>query len=50
MAIQNTRVDVFRKNKKIKTIYVGGETMDQLGTFMMLKDAKEPYIVSPFAQ
>ena len=45
MGIQNTRVDFYAKKKKIKTIYIGGETADQLGTFMMLKDAKEPYIV-----
>ena len=45
MGIQNTRVDFFVKKKKIKTLYIGGETADQLGTFMMLKDAKEPYIV-----
>lgn len=45
MAIQNTEVNVFQKNKKIKTIYVGGETPDQLGTFMMLHGAKEPYVM-----
>lgn len=45
MAIQNTKVDFFKKNKKIKTIYIGGETADQLGTFMMIEGAKEPYIV-----
>ena len=45
MATQNTKVDFFSRNKKIKTIYIGGETADQLGTFMMLEGAKEPYIV-----
>ncbi len=45
MAVQNTRVDIFQKNKKIKTIYIGGETPDQLGTFMMIDGAKEPYVV-----
>ena len=45
MAIQNTKIEIFQKNKKTKTIYVGGETPDQLGTFMMLQGAKEPYIV-----
>ena len=33
MGIQNTRVDFFVKKKKIKTLYIGGETADQLGTF-----------------
>tara|TARA_B100000427_G_C15414877_1_gene553695 strand:- start:233 stop:1045 length:813 start_codon:yes stop_codon:yes gene_type:complete len=45
MAIQNTRVDIFQQQKTTKTIYVGGETMDQLGTFMMLKGATEPYVI-----
>ena len=45
MGIQNTKVDIFSNNKKIKTIYIGGETADQLGTFMMLEGAKEPYVV-----
>tara|TARA_B100000902_G_C27309299_1_gene917397 strand:+ start:1906 stop:2823 length:918 start_codon:yes stop_codon:yes gene_type:complete len=44
MAIQNTKVDIFQNSKKTKTIYVGGETQDQLGTFMMIEGAKEPYI------
>ena len=45
MAIQNTELNIFKKNKKIKTIYIGGETPDQLGTFMMIHGAKEPYIM-----
>ena len=45
MAIQHTKVEVFQNNKKIKTIYVGGETQDQLGTFMMIEGAVEPYIM-----
>ena len=45
MGIQNTKVEIFSNNKKIRTIYIGGETADQLGTFMMLEGAKEPYVV-----
>ncbi len=45
MAIQNTKVVFFQNNKKIKTIYIGGETADQLGTFMMIEGAEEPYVV-----
>ena len=45
MATQNTKVDIFKKNKKIKTIYIAGETPDQLGTYMMIEGAKEPYVV-----
>ena len=45
MGIQNTKVEIFSNNKKIRTIYIGGETADQLGTFMMIEGAKEPYVV-----
>jgi hypothetical protein len=45
MGIQNTKVEIFSNSKKIRTIYIGGETADQLGTFMMLEGAKEPYVV-----
>jgi len=45
MAIQNTKVDVFCNGKLEKTYYISGETPDQLGTFMMLKNAIEPYIM-----
>ncbi len=46
MAIQNTKVEIFQNSKKTKTIYIGGETQDQLGTFMMIEGAKEPYITN----
>mgnify|MGYP001319369224 CR=1 FL=1 len=45
MAIQHTKVEIFQNDKKMKTIYVGGETQDQLGTFMMIEGAVEPYIM-----
>ena len=45
MAIQHTKVEIFQNDKTMKTIYVGGETQDQLGTFMMIEGAVEPYIM-----
>ncbi len=45
MAIQNTKVEITQKNNKVKTIYIGSETPDQLGTYMMIKNAKEPYVI-----
>ena len=45
MAIQNTKVEILQKNNKVKTIYIGGETPDQLGTYMMIHNAKEPYVI-----
>ena len=45
MAIQHVKVDVFENRKLKKRIYIGGETPDQLGTFMMIKGAQEPYVL-----
>lgn len=46
LATRNTKVEVYSKGKRIKTIYVGGPTQDQLGTFMMLEGSSVPFIVS----
>ena len=45
MAIQHTRVEIWTHKKEKHVIYVGGETPDQLGTFMMIEGAVEPYIM-----
>lgn len=45
MGVQNTKVTFYHDKQEIKTIFIGGETADQLGTFMMLEGAKEPYVV-----
>ena len=45
MSIQNTKVTIYGDENELKTIFVGGETADQLGTFMMLEGAKEPYVM-----
>ena len=39
------KLKFFQTTKKLEQFYVGGETADQLGTFMMLEGAKEPYVV-----
>src|SRR5574344_2463225 len=36
---------LFPHDKLSKTIYVGGQTMDNMGTYMLLKGTKEPCIV-----
>ena len=46
MSVQRTKVSIFSREKKIKTIYVGGNTQDQLGTYMILENSSEPYVVS----
>ena len=46
MSIQRTKVSLYSNEKKIKTMYVGGNTQDQLGTYMILENSSEPYVVS----
>jgi len=46
MSVQRTQVSIFSNGKNIKTIYVGGNTQDQLGTYMILNDSSEPYVMS----
>ena len=38
-------VKLFKREKLTKTYYVGSETQDNMGTYMMLKGEKEPCIV-----
>lgn len=45
LATRNTKVEVYNKKKLLKTIYVGGATQDQMGTFMMLEGSSVPFIV-----
>jgi len=45
LATRNTKVEVYRKNKLIRTIYVGGPTQDQMGTYMMLEGSSAPFVV-----
>ena len=45
MAVQNTKVTIYSNNGDMKTLFIGGETADQLGTFMMIDGAKEPYVI-----
>jgi hypothetical protein len=45
LATRNTKVEVYHKKKLLKTIYVGGPTQDQMGTFMMIEGSSAPFIV-----
>ena len=45
LATRNTKVEVFSGKKLLKTIYVGGPTQDQMGTFMMIEGSSVPFIV-----
>ncbi|MCT4665963.1 MAG: DUF4340 domain-containing protein [Flavobacteriales bacterium] len=45
MVTSAVKVDVYIKNKKLKSIYIGKDTPNQKGTFMMIEGAKEPWAV-----
>jgi len=45
MAAKGTKVEVFQHGKLVKTIYIGGATQDQLGTYMYLKNSSVPFIM-----
>ncbi len=51
IAIQATKVELYEGDKRVKVYYVGGETSDELGTYMILADPetetnyKQPYVV-----
>lgn len=43
MASAGKEVKVYAGNKLIRHFFVGTETMDEMGTYMMLKNGKNPY-------
>jgi len=45
LATRNTKVEIYSKGKLLKTIYIGGPTQDQMGTFMMLEGSSTPFVV-----
>jgi len=38
-------IKLFSHEKLVKTYYVGGATMDNMGTFMLIEDSDEPFIM-----
>ncbi len=40
------KIKLFPHEKKTKTFYVGGETQDKLGTYMLMEGADKPYVVA----
>jgi len=45
LATRNTKVEIYDNKKLLKTIYVGGPTQDQMGTFMMLEGSSAPFVI-----
>ena len=46
LASNGIKCEIYQKGKKVKTFYVGGVTQDNLGTYMLLENSAEPFIVS----
>ncbi len=44
MATMGLKVEIYAGEKNLKTYYVGGNTIDDLGTYMMLEGETQPYI------
>jgi hypothetical protein len=46
LATQGTKVEVYNKSgDNIKTFYIGGSAPNEEGTYMILEDAEQPYVV-----
>ena len=46
LASEGVKVELYTKRKQLyKTFYVGGETADFLGTYMMIEGAKKAYVI-----
>jgi CxxC motif-containing protein len=45
MAAEGLKMEVFKDGKLNKTIYIGNDTPNKLGTYMLLKNAEAPYAI-----
>lgn len=45
MASAGKEVKIYSGKRLVRHFYVGTETMDEMGTYMMLKDGKNPYAI-----
>jgi hypothetical protein len=44
LAAESVRIRIFKKDEPVKTYFVGGTTPDELGTLMLLENAREPFV------
>src|ERR1035438_455376 len=44
LATTSTKIEIYSKDKLLKTYYVGSYTQDMAGTFMMLEGSKTPFV------
>lgn len=45
LAVKSTKVEIYQKGKLSKVYYVGGPTQDSYGTFMIIENSSNPFIV-----
>ena len=45
LATSSVKVEIYQKEKLVKTFYVGGATPDNLGTYMLLEGSAAPFIM-----
>lgn len=44
IALSGTKVEIYENGSLSKVFYVGGNTSDEMGTYFLMEDAKEPYV------
>jgi len=44
LATSSTKIEIYSKDKLLKTYYVGSYTQDMSGTFMMIENSKTPFV------
>ncbi len=45
LAAQGTKVEIYTGSTLLKTYYVGGDTPDELGTYMYMEGSSQPFVV-----
>ena len=45
LSAKSVKVEIYSNNRLIKTIYVGGPTQDQVGTYMLIENSTVPMVV-----
>tara|TARA_B100000700_G_C14958442_1_gene815168 strand:- start:244 stop:1188 length:945 start_codon:yes stop_codon:yes gene_type:complete len=45
IATEGVKIEIFNGEKKIKSYYIGGNTSDHHGTYMIMENAENPYIL-----
>lgn len=45
IATSGVKVELFQENKRIRSYYIGGNTKDYFGTYMLMEGSTKPYIM-----